>query len=345
MKIYLLQDYKGLFGSKYPVVPYRSGMDCNLLNTLFLSAGYEPVFMEMADIDFRKENFKDQVVLYTSSEDIGSHYKDYIEDILLGIQLQGGYLLPDFKYFRAHNNKVFMEILRDLFDFPEIKNIASRHFGTLEDLIKRQKTVSPQSVIKSPVGAVSSGVSLSSDIKDLLRKIRRVSRIIHLAEDVRDIARSIRRKGYVKESVHRNKFLIQNLVPDLTHDWKVLVFGTKYYFLKRQVRQDDFRASGSGLFTFTMEVPPEIFSFASRFFELLNVPHVSFDIGFDGTQVYLFEFQVIYFGTYTLTKSPYYFIREENGWTPVNGKSVLEQEYVNSIDVFIKTGKLSGTKE
>jgi len=50
--------------------------------------------------------------------------------------------------------------------------------------------------------------------------------------------------------LHRSKFIVQEFIPDLSNDWKVLVFWDKYYVLRRKNRPNDFRASGSGLFSF-----------------------------------------------------------------------------------------------
>lgn len=55
-----------------------------------------------------RHNILNTSILNTSSEDNGYHYKDYIEDIILGLYLQGAILLPEYKYLRANNNKVYM---------------------------------------------------------------------------------------------------------------------------------------------------------------------------------------------------------------------------------------------
>ena len=114
-KIYILTDYRNIFGSKHNATPYRSGMDKDLLKKYFWNIWFWSYFLKnILILILEKMNFKDQYVLYTSSEDIGGLYKNYIEDIIYGLHLQGTKLIPDYKYLKAHNNKVFMEILRDL---------------------------------------------------------------------------------------------------------------------------------------------------------------------------------------------------------------------------------------
>ena len=114
MIINIFSDYKNRFQSKCGSIPYRSGMDKSLLKKYFEKSGYTVKLYKFSDINFSTMNFKDQIVLYTSSEDIGFHYKSYIEDLILGLHLRGAIPIPDYKYLRANNNKVFMEILRKI---------------------------------------------------------------------------------------------------------------------------------------------------------------------------------------------------------------------------------------
>ena len=146
--IYLLTDYQGRFGSKHNDFPYRSGMDKSLLKKYFADNGFETHFINISDIDFRKNDLKNQFVLYTSSEDVGYHYKDYIEDIVYGLELQGAKVIPEYKYLRANNNKVFMEILRDSCDLNIIKSLKSHSFGTAEDFQKKSDAFNHNVVIE-----------------------------------------------------------------------------------------------------------------------------------------------------------------------------------------------------
>lgn len=153
--LYLLTDYKNYFDSKYPSNPYRSGMDKIMLSKYFSELGYKVNYLNFSDINFGNETYKDKIFLYSSSEDINGYYKDYIEDLLLGLCLSGAILIPDFKYFRAHNNKVFMEILRDLSNLNDIKNIKSKYLGTLEDAISVIANKDDHFTIKTYSGATS----------------------------------------------------------------------------------------------------------------------------------------------------------------------------------------------
>lgn len=147
-RIYLLTDYRDQF---YFSTRYRgASVQVDRLADFFSRAGYTLVVKRFADIDFRTENYHKEWVLYQSSEDPGILYKDYIEDILLALELQGARLIPDFKYFRAHHNKIFMELLRDILPIQGIKSIISRGFGTFEEYKRSGLQTSPTIFVLKP---------------------------------------------------------------------------------------------------------------------------------------------------------------------------------------------------
>jgi hypothetical protein len=116
--------------------------------------------------------------------------------------------------------------------------------------------------------------------------------------------------------------VVQEYIPGLQNDWKVLVFGDKYYPLLRQTRKNDFRASGSGLLSFPKELPDGMLDTIQTIVEYFNVPQLSADIGYDGNRFYIFELQFIYFGTYTIEHSQFYFMNEDEKWIIKEGLSV-----------------------
>lgn len=335
-KIYLITDYLNRFSSKFPAIPYRSGMDKMLLIKEFAKIGYEAIFLNYTDIDFQNSNYQGKIILYTSSEDYDLHYKSYIEDIILGLETQGATIIPDYKFLRAHHNKVFMEIMRDQSSNIKIKNIKSRSFGTIEDLLKHKNRIEFPGVFKTASGSTSTGVREFKSFKELLTIAKSLGRSRSLKHELWDLGRALRHKRYKKESLYRRKFVVQNFITNLDRDWKILVFGNKYYILERKVRKDDFRASGSGIFRFTSEIPEGILDFANDFYESLNLPFVAMDIAFDGNVFYLIEFQALYFGTVTLQNSPFYFEKRNTTWCIVNKESILETEFALSVVNYLR---------
>ena len=333
--IYALSDYKGNFGSKADSIPYNSGMDKNLLQKYFLTFGFEVVFIPFSEVINYSNNFwENNLVIYTSSEDIGYYYKSYIEDIIYYLELSNAKLIPPFKYLKANNNKIFMELLRQQFS-TEVCNIKSKVFGCYEEVEKMSNNLSFPLVYKQSAGAMSKGVGLIASMDELEHKLKKVSRTSNLLKELWEYGRSIKYKGYIRESKYRNKFIIQDYLAGLDGDYKVLVFSNKYYILKRNTRKDDFRASGSGIRNFVKEFPQGLLEYANLCINTLKVPQVSLDIAYNGKSFFLIEFQCLYFGSYTITYSEFYWCKtEENGFVLTQGKSVLEAEFARSVAEF-----------
>lgn len=338
--IYMLIDYKDYFGSKQKSFPYKSGMDKILLTEYFKEYGFRTNYLSFAEVDFSHMDFAGRLVLYTSSEDKGYYYKSYIDDIVFGLSCQGAHLIPDYRFLHANNNKVFMEILRDLVDKGKKTGIKSIYLGTLEDLKKKTDHLNSKLVLKTTRGAMSSGVYLVKNKKDTFRRYKKLGRTRYLYSELWDLKNYLKHKNFKMDSRFRSKFILQNFVEGLKHDWKVLVYGHKYYVLQREVRKKDFRASGSGIFKFTEHLPEGLLDYAYEIFELFNVPNFSMDIGYNGGKFYVFEFQAVYFGTKTIENASFYFLRKNSSWEIRNEKTCLEKVYVESIAQYINKNSI-----
>jgi len=336
-EIYILSDYNDVFESKHFAIPLASGMDKVLLEKYFKELDYQTKFMTFSQIDFRSMNLKNKYVLYTSSEDIGYFYKDYIEDIILGLHLHGARVIPDYKYLRANNNKVFMEILRDISKKEELNTIRTHHFGTLDDLQQNYKEDGEKKVFKLAQGARSRGVFLGKSKKDLISIVKKNNRTRDLYYEFKEFYRTIKYKGYKANSKYRKKFIVQDFVENLDNDWKVIIFKDKYYTLFRKNRPNDFRASGSGIFSFDEELPEGLLDFSKVVYDFFNVPILSLDIGYNGKEFFVLEFQMVYFGKTTCEEAGFHFELDSNHkWKKVKDKINIEKEYAKSIDYHIK---------
>lgn len=332
--IYILTDYKNRFETKYTSIPYRSGQNKNLLKKAFERNGIQVNFISFPEVSFR-DNFKNKYFLYCGSEDQSGFYKSYIEDVVLGLETAGAIVIPSYIYLKAHHNKIFMEILRDLSLEEDIKNIKTLYFGSLEEIINYKKDIIWPVVFKPAFGSMSKGVGLANNMFELKKLIKKSSRTYNLSTEIKDILRKIKYIGYIPDSKYRKKFIIQSFIPNLSGDWKILIYGNKYYILKRKNRKNDFRASGGGLLFYERQIPNGLLDFAEKVFKAFNVPNVSLDIGYNGKEFYLFEFQFLYFGTYTIEHSDFYFIKRKNVWTLIEQKSVLEEVFAESIATYI----------
>jgi hypothetical protein len=333
VKIILLIDYKGRFESKYSSVPYRSGMDLALLEQEFSKYGIELQKKHFYELDFNR--LDNSIFLYTSDESRDDCYKSYIEDIIYGLSINNRVIIPEYKFLKAHNNKVFMEILRATMLYDD-NFFSSKFFGSFEEYMNISNSIQFPVVAKPALGSKSKGVSINNQLRSLNKNLKRISRNFRLKEYLHDIVRVFRHKGYIRNSIHSRKFIIQYYIGDLEGDWKVLVYGDKYYPLYRQVNNGDFRASGSGKFSFREDIDFQILDFASIIKDKLNTPILSLDIAFKNNKCFLLEFQVLYFGTYTIENSPFFFIKNTTGWEIAKEKSELEKVYVKAISDFIK---------
>lgn len=336
--IYLLTDYKGHFESRWNAKPYRSGFDQSLLRKFFNQFGYECEFIRFSDIRFSEIKYwKGRLVLYTSSEEMGYNYKSFIEDIVLGLEEAGAFLIPNYRYLRANNNKIFMEILRELILGKELSGFTSQGFGTLEELkraVKTNKIILP-CVIKTAAGAMSRGVAFAVTPSDLLKKAKKISRTPHWMHDFKEFVRQYKIPGYRKESRFQGKFIVQPYIPGLKNDWKVLIFNNRYYILRRDNRPNDFRASGSGLFYPDKQAnfPMEMLDYLEVIYKRFDVPTLSLDFGYNGKRGYIFEFQAIQFGKSTLHYCKNYCVKEGGKWIWKEMENDFEQEWLYAMSV------------
>ena len=179
--------------------------------------------------------------------------------------------------------------------------------------------------------------------KELKKKVHKMGRIIfrgigytqkrHVQHILGIWKRKILREKVCETPIPRANLIIQTFVSGLDKDYKVLVFGKKYYLLQREVRQNDFRASGSGKLSFPVNlglIETMVLSFARQAYIELDTPMLSIDIAYDGKKCHMIEFQCLNFGPYTLQFSDCFFTYNFGSWVKTNSKSELEEEMVNS---------------
>jgi hypothetical protein len=340
-RVLALTDYKGHFGSKSNSKYYRSGMDLTLLKSYFEKYGYELEFLNFKDIDFKKNDWGNKHIVYTSQEDSNYEYKKYIEDVISGLSLIGANVIPSIELLKSNNNKVFMEFVRDIFDINGNGKIVSKGYGTFEDFVIDLNDMNiTEGVLKKSYGATSSGVYLFRSKEEALKIAKRISKSTVDLNYYKDIVRPSLHKGYVKESKHRRKFIYQNFIPGLQNDWKILVFGEKFFIEYRGVRKNDFRASGSQKFKFDDEIyekiPKGIFTVAESVKNKLKAPHFSIDIGYINNQFFIFEFQALYFSSYAQNHSKTYFVKEGQDFVRKEGSFELEELYAQSTIMHIE---------
>jgi glutathione synthase/RimK-type ligase-like ATP-grasp enzyme len=339
MKIYLITDSQNFYGQK--LYPWESLDIFKIISKLEKLYPVEHVtFNKIVNTSIDIEN---SIVIYTSSQQ--SEYKEYIEDVLLYLMQKGNILIPSINVFKSHENKGYQELHKKILG---IKSLKVSYFGHYKEM--KDADLKFPIVIKALDGFGSGGVSLVGTKKEIVDFSTEDDCLIHKGY-VRTIKSAIAKpiKKYILQQKNKlnpgdyfdyfKRFILQEFIPNLTYDYKVLVFGEKYYVLKRYVKEGDFKASGSGNFAF-VKVEDHLLDYAKELFEKFNEPMMGFDICFDGYRYYLIEFQGMHFGPYTLINSDGYYLKKDNNWEFVKKKSDIDEEVTNAFFTYIRNKRI-----
>lgn len=350
-KFLILIDNRGYVASS--LLPgARQTINCMLLKKNLEKRNCQVEIKQLHELTFPTK-YQGWYAIYPSSEDPGLFYKSFIEDILLRLQMDGVILLPRFECFRAHHNKVFMELFRTSLCYDELKTLKSYFFYSIKDLKHLLKTYDSEMkypiVIKTAQGAGSVGVALVHSREELLKKAEKMGKISYngiifsTKDKIRSTLGSLYRKSrqmdFLEKAKPREKLILQSFLPDLKHDYKVLIFGEKYYLLRRKVREHDFRASGSGKLEFPdklTSIEEQVLDLAYKGYEAINTPLLSLDIAHDGTISHMLELQCMNFGPYTLQFSNGFYQKKQGQWDYQKKKSILEEEIAEAVTWYIE---------
>ena len=123
-EFHIIRDYRNFLYSS--ARPPDSSVKIDRLVGFLKAAGVTCHVWDCRNVDLSRD-WSGAYVVYQSSEDRGLFYKDYIEDLILALEMRGAILVPDFFAFRSHHNKVFQEQIRQIYQ-PDSK-IASRFYA------------------------------------------------------------------------------------------------------------------------------------------------------------------------------------------------------------------------
>jgi hypothetical protein len=228
-----------------------------------------------------------------------------------------------------------MEVLRDVALSPEIGGQHTQSFGTLEDFMSRRSDVKLPAVIKPSAGAKGHDVAIAKDRRALRRAAKRLSRSNSLHNLWWRGLHFFDGRGFLPMSNYRRKFLVQEYVPRLDGDYKVVIYWNRYFVLYRHNRLRRPTASGSG--RFSRPYPPQmVLDFAESVMRSFSTPFMALDIGHAFDRCYLFEFQFVCFGQRTVEDASCYYERLDGKWAQVSCSPSLEQEFARSVDLYVR---------
>lgn len=332
----VLTDYRGQFWSR----------------TKVRSTGYclKNLDLELRRVGFTDINFVglheiqpsslpvDSLIISQSSEDYLGAYKSGIMDKLYFLS-QNNQLIPSYQWYLAHDNKYAAEFLRNSLEAKESIGIASILLSTESDVnLLSDKFTEKQYVLKRSAGATSKGVSLVKR-NELDKRYKSNTETFNYYDYFRILYKKIFIQRYIAENIYRGKQIAQQFIPGLSGDYKILVFGDKFYVLKRKNRKNDFRASGSGNFSWPKQVEKEVLSYAKRIYSNANVPVLSLDVAFTNGHCYLIEFQGVMFGTIGLERSQGYFKETDGFWEYFEEIPNLERSFSEALRLYILNEK------
>ncbi|WP_022964352.1 hypothetical protein [Halopseudomonas pelagia] len=275
---------------------------------------------------------ENEFVFYTSSDE--PSIRAYIKDVIY-LLAKRCTVVPEYESLLAHENKGFQQLWRYE---NKIGGLSGDYFFDKDDLPQEYPYV-----YKSVTGAGSKDVYLVKNDADRKKVSSKEFRVSSKRKIIKILQRFKISSSEYSEYLYRHKGfglgVWQEFISNLKCDYKVLVYGQKYYVLTRQVRKGDFRASGSGNFDYA-SVASEVLEYARRIFQSLNVPFASLDIAEQKGNCFLIEYQCTHFGPYTILNSDGYYERDSfASWHYVNEKPNLEHAIANSLNDFIALKK------
>ena len=195
-------------------------------------------------------------------------YKDalFAKQLLFSIQQSGKKVFPDFSSAWHFDDKVGQQYLLESIDAPFIHSYV---FYTKQEALKWIEQTTFPKVFKLRGGAGASNVKLVntkreakkiikkafskgfkqsdsiSNFEERLRKYK--SGQSNLVDVLKGIVRIFIKDEYSKmHSPEKGYVYFQEFIPDNKFDIRVVIIGDKAFALKRMIRKNDFRASGSG---------------------------------------------------------------------------------------------------
>lgn len=290
----------------------------------------------------------DKLIFYAFSQ--REHIRNYIKDIMLHLGVSNE-IIPSLDLLYCHENKGFAELYKQRLGITE-----PRSWYLCDALETERYPITYPIVLKTTSGTNGKGVYLCKDASELKTKITSLSPGLTLSQRIDLLRRkhlrrhksfagypgfdAIRDAGGWKEYVSKGSaFVLQEYIPALDCDYRVIAVHDRYYVMKRLIKGSDFRASGTKRFVFEFDLPAGLLDFARIIYARFGSPYLSMDIGHSGGKNYLFEFQALHFGTGAIVRNKGFYQLQDSSWGFVSHASDLEQTLAYGLHGFLIKGK------
>ncbi len=311
--------------------------------------GYNIEQYDFHEIVNRNIPLRDRNIFYAFSQK--DNYRQYIRDIMYWLSKYNR-IIPSYDLLKCHENKGYQEIYKKITGYDGLKG----EYYTSVDEVDESKLQYPV-VLKTISGSNGKGVYLIKNQAEFQKTTRLLRNTLTIPAQIDLLRRKYFRKkkfsdypfysdrqDYIEYREYlkvEENFIIQQFVPGLSYDYRVLICMDKYYFMRRSVKKGDFRASGTKLFHFSTAPDAGLLDFAQKVYGYFDTPFLSIDVLFDGKQYYLAEFQALHFGTNVVTKSTGYFTQQNGRWDFVSEKPALESLFARTLVAYL-SGKQEG---
>ena len=321
-ELYILTGYDGFIGQTRK--PWMS-IDTKAFITELQDSGIKVHQHEFHEVINGDLQITDSLVFYSFSHRLNLQH--YIRDCLMHLQALGNTLIPSFELFSCHENKGWQELLKRQLG---IKSLEYQCFSSIREINKAELKF--PLVFKTLGGSNSTGVALVNSVSGIQHEINKRLKSINLMQKFDFWRRGHLRKhkhfpGYPDYDLNRDAhayqdfmtpeipFVLQEFIPGLSFDYRVIILGDKYFISKRHTKAGDFRASGAKLFDFDIKDPIPELNKARSLYQLFNAPFLSVDLGENAEgELFLFEYQACHFGINVIVRGKGYYTYENHSW-------------------------------
>ncbi len=226
----------------------------------------------------------------------------FAKQFIFSIEKKGIKVFPNFNTCMMFDDKVGQKYLLEAIGAPLVKSYV---FYDLASTLRWIETTTFPKVFKLRSGAGASNVFLLHNRFEAKKYAKQMfakgmgfdrlhplnERIWHFKRDQTlksffDISRGIGRvfvPNEVKKSqiIQKNYFYAQDFIPNNDSDIRIITIGDRAFAIKRMIRENDFRASGSGLIIYDpREIPKKCLEIAFDISERLQLQSAAFDFVF-----------------------------------------------------------------
>lgn len=323
-------------------------MDVQKIITVFKNEQFDVEAHDIHEIFNKNIQLHDSIIFYSFSQK--ENIRNYIKDTIYFLSANN-IVIPSLDLLYCHENKGYQELLKKRLGFD---SLHAYYLSSYKDLSLYDITYPV--VFKTTDGSNADGVFLIHDRRELdniLNKFSDRGGILTAIDLFR--RKYLRRKkfdyypdyndreDYYQYKFHITKeknFILQEYVPALDHDYRVLVMYNKFYVMKRHVNKGDFRASGTKRFDFKFKADPNLLNYAEQVISKLDSPSLSIDIMSKNDRYCLGEFQALHFGVSALIKSGGYYMKKADQWEFIDEHSSVEKELGLAVIKYLKNKKL-----